>query len=65
MAPPAQYAPPAVPAYVAQSYNLPVASYQPQQTSYAAPAPVSESYYTAPPAPVTAAPYVTNIKVLF
>ena len=70
MAPPAQYgqyaAPQqAVPAYVAQTYNVPAASYQQpqQQQTYPAPMPVSESYYTAPPAPVTAAPYV--IKFFF
>jgi len=54
---PVQYAPPAVPVYAApqqqQTYSVPA----PVPTYAPAYAPVSESYYTAPPAPITAAPY--------
>lgn len=56
---PAQYAPPAVPVYAAQqpqqTYSVPA----PMPTYAPAYAPVSESYYTAPPAPITAAPYAS------
>ena len=55
---PVQYSPPAVPVYAApqqqQTYSVPIPTYAPAY------APVSESYYTAPPAPITAAPYVSS-----
>lgn len=60
---PVQYAPPAVPVYAVpqqqQTYSVPA----PVPTYAPAYAPVSESYYT-PPAPITAAPYVSR-RVLY